>query len=77
MKRIAIFTFLLFFVSSFVFAQVSWYVTGTGNDSNAGKSEKTAFRTLQKAAELVEPGDVVYVGDGVIRVVILLITVQC
>jgi hypothetical protein len=65
MKRIAIFTFLLFFVSSFVFAQVSWYVTGTGNDSNAGKSEKTAFRTLQKAAELVEPGDVVYVGDGV------------
>ena len=56
---------------------MSWYVTGTGNDSNAGKSEKTAFRTLQKAAELVEPGDVVYVGDGVIRVVILLITVQC
>ena len=65
MKRIAIFTFLSIFVGSFASAQVSWYVTGAGNDSNTGKSEKTAFRTLQKAAELVEPGDVVYVGDGV------------
>ena len=65
MKRIAIFTFLSIFVGSFASAQVSWYVTGAGNDSNTGKSEKTAFRTLQKVAELVEPGDVVYVGDGV------------
>lgn len=65
MKRIATFTFLSIFVSFFASAQVSWYVTGAGNDSNTGKSEKTAFRTLQKAADLVNPGDVVYVGDGV------------
>lgn len=65
MKRIAIFTFLSIFISFFASAQVSWYVTGEGNDSNTGKSEKTAFRTLQKVADLVNPGDVVYVGDGV------------
>lgn len=65
MKQIGIFTFLIILVSSFASAQVSWYVTGAGDDNNAGKSEKTAFRTLQKAAELVKPGDIVYVGDGV------------
>lgn len=45
-------------------AQTTWYVTGQGNDANDGRSEKTAFRSLQKAADLVGPGDVVLVGDG-------------
>lgn len=42
----------------------TWHVSGTGNDTNDGKSEKTAFCSLQKAADLVQPGDVVLVGNG-------------
>lgn len=64
MKRITILMILSIFVITFARAQV-WYVTGAGNDNNDGKTEKTAFRTLQKAANLVQPGDVVYIGNGI------------
>ena len=64
MKRIIILMILSIFVITFAHAQV-WYVTGAGNDNNDGKTEKTAFRTLQKAADLVQPGDVVYIGNGI------------
>ena len=40
------------------------YVSGTGSDTNTGKSAASAFRTLKKAAALVEPGDTVLIGDG-------------
>jgi len=55
---------ILLLTTPFVSAQ-TWYVSGTGNDANDGKSEKTAFRNLQKAAGLVEPGDVVLIGNGI------------
>ena len=41
------------------------YVSATGSDANDGKTEKTALQTLQKAHDLVEPGDVVLVGNGI------------
>jgi hypothetical protein len=40
------------------------YVSGTGSDTNNGKTAASAFRTLKKAATLVEPGDTVLIGDG-------------
>jgi hypothetical protein len=61
-KRLCIISLLLT-ATLFVSAN-NWYVTGLGNDSNDGKSLATAFRTLQKAADLVKPGDVVLVGNG-------------
>lgn len=45
------------------YAQV-WHVAGMGNDANDGKTPQTAFRTLQKAADLVQPGDEVLIGNG-------------
>lgn len=42
-----------------------WYVAGQGDDSHDGTTLATAFRTLEKAAHLVEPGDTVLVADGV------------
>ncbi len=42
-----------------------WYVSGTGSDAHDGRSPTSAFRTLQRAADLVEPGDTVWIGDGV------------
>lgn len=42
-----------------------WYVTGKGNDMNDGKTEQSARRTLQSVADEVNPGDIVYIGDGI------------
>lgn len=52
-------------IVSFMVAAQTWHVSGTGNDTNDGKSESTAFRSLQKAAVLVQPGEVVLIGNGV------------
>jgi parallel beta-helix repeat protein len=43
----------------------TYYVSGTGSDSNSGLSESAAFRTIQTAANKTLPGDVVYVMNGV------------
>ncbi|MHA4847309.1 right-handed parallel beta-helix repeat-containing protein [Flavitalea antarctica] len=48
----------------FASAQTQWHVSGKGNDDNDGKSSSKAFRTLKKAAALVQPGDAVLVYDG-------------
>jgi parallel beta-helix repeat protein len=42
----------------------TYYVSGTGQDSNDGLSKKTAFRTLQHASDLTKPGDLVLVMNG-------------
>jgi parallel beta-helix repeat protein len=42
----------------------TYYVSGEGNDSNDGLSKTKAFRTLQKAADLTNPGDTVLVMNG-------------
>jgi uncharacterized protein (TIGR03437 family) len=42
----------------------TYYVSGTGSDANSGRSENTAFATLQTAANLTLPGDTVYIMNG-------------
>jgi Right handed beta helix region/Pel9A-like, right handed beta helix region len=42
----------------------TYYVATNGNDANRGTSSQP-FRTIQKAANLVNPGDTVIVKDGV------------
>ncbi|MFP5040886.1 right-handed parallel beta-helix repeat-containing protein [Parasediminibacterium sp. JCM 36343] len=55
---------LLLSASSLLMAQTTWHVSAAGDDANNGKTVATAFRTLQKAADLVKPGDVVLIGNG-------------
>ncbi len=45
-------------------AVTAYYVSGTGSDSNDGKSTGKAFRTLQKAHDLTNPGDTVWIMNG-------------
>jgi hypothetical protein len=51
MKRIIIFLFLTFAVCIGAFGQLdlNYYVSANGNDDNDGKSELTAFKTINKA----------------------------
>src|SRR5215469_3167715 len=42
------------------------YVAKTGDDSNSG-TEQMPFRTIQHAADVAQPGDVITVGDGIYR----------
>ncbi|MEH2349985.1 MAG: choice-of-anchor Q domain-containing protein [Nostoc sp.] len=43
----------------------TYYVSGTGNDKNSGLTTSSAFRTIQRAANLTDPGDTVLIMNGV------------
>jgi parallel beta-helix repeat protein len=43
----------------------TYYVNARGNDKNSGLSSSSAFRTIQKAANLTNPGDTVLIMNGV------------
>ncbi len=47
-----------------VASATTYYVSGVGSDDANGLSAKTAFRTLQHAANLTEPGDLVLAMNG-------------
>lgn len=42
----------------------TYYVSNNGNDRNSGLSTSSAFRTLQRAANLTNPGDTVLIMNG-------------
>ncbi|CAF3890265.1 unnamed protein product [Adineta steineri] len=44
---------------------ISYYVTKSGKDTNAGTSAATAWLTIQKAANSATAGSTVYVGPGI------------
>ncbi len=42
----------------------TYYVSGTGKDTNSGLSTSSPFRTIQRAANLTNPGDTVLIMNG-------------
>ena len=46
---------------------VTYYVSPTGSDSADGKTTGTAFKTIQKAADTLIPGDTCYIMGGIYR----------
>jgi parallel beta-helix repeat protein len=46
------------------YASGTFYISLTGNDSNDGRSERTAFATPQKAIDAAQPGDIILVMNG-------------
>lgn len=66
--RIMNLKFLLILLTCLQFTKafaVDYYVSAlTGSDSNDGLTTNTAFRTIQKAADLTSPGDFVYIMNG-------------
>ncbi|WP_375506740.1 choice-of-anchor Q domain-containing protein [uncultured Nostoc sp.] len=45
----------------------TYYVSGKGNDRNSGRTTSSAFRTIQRAADLTNPGDTVLIMNGVYK----------
>jgi parallel beta-helix repeat protein len=45
----------------------TYYVSGTGNDRNSGRTTSSAFKTIQRAADLTNPGDTVLIMNGEYR----------
>ncbi|MEH1869397.1 MAG: right-handed parallel beta-helix repeat-containing protein [Nostoc sp.] len=45
----------------------TYYVSGSGNDKNSGLTPSSAFRTIQRAADLTNPGTTVLIMDGVYK----------
>src|SRR5438477_1644261 len=43
---------------------ITYYVSPTGNDNSPGTNSAAPFQTIQRAADLVNPGDTVIVKDG-------------
>jgi hypothetical protein len=62
-RRLALSGLLALGLSSSAFA-TTYYVTQTGNDGNTGTSIANAWRTLNRASGIVNPGDTVYALDG-------------
>ena len=52
------------FLFSITFAQTTYYVSTSGNNSNNGLTAQTAFATLQHAADIAAAGDSVLVLAG-------------
>ena len=63
------FTLCLFAASTFLvtpaFATKYYVDVAKGNDNNSGLAVASAFRNIQKAANIVRPGDTVIVRDGI------------
>ncbi len=59
---------IIFFIVGFsAIGQTTYYVEKSGSDDNIGSEEGSPFLTIQKAADLAEPGDMVIIGDGIYR----------
>ncbi len=57
-------TALFFFAASGAAHAATYYVSPNGRDSNNGTSEATAFKTIQKGADVARAGDTVMVLPG-------------
>lgn len=51
-------------VDNVSFTAPAYYVSPKGSDASDGRTEKTAFATMQKAADVAKPGDAVFVMNG-------------
>lgn len=65
MKRLKLLLFILFCLQQS--KAINYYVSPIGDDSNSGLSITTAFKTIQKALNKMNPGDNTYVVAGVYK----------
>ena len=60
-----VFAFVMSVVLAMNALATTWYVADNGgSDSNSGKSQSSAFKTIQKAVDKSKDGDTILVADG-------------
>jgi len=65
MKKQSLLSFFCLFIVFSLFSQgTTYYVSPSGSDGNNGISVSTAFETIQKASDIIMPGDTVYIMNG-------------
>lgn len=64
MRKIVVGMVLLFCIVAVPARATTYYVATDGNDNANGLSLETPFKTIQKAANIVNPGDTVLVREG-------------
>lgn len=65
-------TVLLFIITlSHIVAQNNYYVCPTGDDGNTGLSPTTAWQHIQRAADVLQPGDTVFIKSGVYHEIVI------
>lgn len=62
---------LITFFSFHIIAQNNYYVCPTGNDSNTGLSPVTAWESIQHAADVLLPGDSVFIKSGIYHEIVI------
>ncbi|MGE5350838.1 MAG: right-handed parallel beta-helix repeat-containing protein [Acidobacteriota bacterium] len=63
--RLFLLTVIVVIAGCAAYASNTFYVDiSKGNDSNSGRTEKEAFKTIQKASEVIKPGDICIVNKG-------------
>ncbi|WP_430936214.1 carbohydrate-binding protein [Saccharicrinis sp. 156] len=66
--KFTLIAYFLILLSNGLFGQKSYYVSvNEGSDENNGTSLTSPFATLQKAADMVQAGETVYIREGVYR----------
>jgi hypothetical protein len=58
---------LFFLFINYQVHSINRYVSGSGNDNNNGLTPTTAYRNLQKAADLIMSGDTVFAMNGIYK----------
>jgi parallel beta-helix repeat protein len=53
------------FVPTMMKSSSIYYVSTNGNDDNDGQSKNTAFRTIERALEIVQPGEIISILPGI------------
>ena len=67
LSKLLVIISLLCVLSMNIQAKTIYYVSTQGDNNNDGKSLQTPFRTIQRAADLMQPGDVCLIRGGVYR----------
>lgn len=68
-RRVGLITALTLLLSSLAAsaAGAEYFVAGDGWDSNSGTSVERPFRTIGRAAQVLQPGDICWIREGVYR----------
>lgn len=62
---------ILFLLSFTGFSQTNYFVCPTGDDGNSGLSLQDSWQSIQRAADVLQPGDTVFIKSGIYHEIVI------